>query len=424
MSKQLRPKSSFESHSASFYIFVMGSGRHLQIINPMGRESKSFTLFPLLPTELRLAVWQMSLKHGRLITIGLDSDKGGSDDQAEAHPYTKRNILGNIISDAGYHSIVDEPKLLSKLLRVSREARGAALSFYRVHLPCYFKDGKGQEISSTLPINPEFDIIALKSKEGGRYCIDFIHDVRAYDVRGIGLLNLALGHNEVASLAAIKSQDLGLAAQTAFTKTLLNLHEVIIIAVENAGRRYLGVRGGISSNDRYEFHRSRPVMSAIPSFDRLALDPRDRMDRDLSRVFVGTHDFRKTLVDWLIVFARWKISYPPQQGPKCFLMISTGGSSNNDIVDRESAAEWLRKEDELWNAGQRREATRILKKGYQMPLETPEELEMCPQPAIGFWLFPIQALVRGSRSGSHRQGHRNVDMRRFRPQLCLTHMSS
>ncbi|KAI1195948.1 hypothetical protein F5X97DRAFT_227837 [Nemania serpens] len=410
----------------------MNSGQHLQIINPVRRGTRSFPLFPTLPVELRLDIWEVSLKRGRLINISLTPRKeNGAHDQDEGPRYETHNALGNVVSGAQYQVTVQVqgPQLLSKLLRVSREARQAALRFYRVHLPCRLVVGDKEQSAGTLHLNPEFDIVGINPGSGDHDFAHFAHDIRAYDSVGVGLLNLALDLNGVNCLTRIDISDLEPAAQTTFTQTLLNLRQVFFTSIESAGRAYLGmVLSGIHTNDRYEFHRSRPIMSLTPSFDRLARDPRRNMERDLSRVYVGTFDPRRMVCMWQELLHRWNITHQPNGTPVYRLMVSTTGDArSSDIVDRESAAEWLRHEDKRWHSSQLRHADLIKRVGYNLPLESPEELEQAPRPAIGFWLFPIEAIgpVPGPEAledgnGFVWEAKRVVDMRQYWPELCLS----
>ncbi|KAI0099597.1 hypothetical protein GGR51DRAFT_391639 [Nemania sp. FL0031] len=411
----------------------MAPGQHLQIINPANHESRSFSPFLRLPTELRLDIWRLSLRRWRLIKIALapsEQDDGTQDQDAEPR-YTTRNVLGSIISGAPYRVIVKGPQLLSKLLRVNREARHAALGFYRVHLPCQLVGGDKVESFGTLPFNPEFDILHIQPGGGDHDFVHFLHDIRAYDKLGVGLLNLALDNNGVNNLFRIDGPTLECDGRDAFISTLLKLRQMFFISIESGGRTYLGVRSGIHTNDRYELHRSRPIMPAIPSFERSSRDPRDGLERDLSRVYVGTFDPRRMVSQWQKLLHRWNVIYTPGKAPEYSVIISTGvGSSSKDIISRDDASEWLQLEDERWIGGQQRHASRIIKKGYKLPLESPEELAKAPRPAIGFWLFPIEALgeipgpeALAENGESIWEAKRVVDMRKYWPELWLAHMA-
>ncbi|GAW19203.1 hypothetical protein ANO14919_086870 [Xylariales sp. No.14919] len=356
----------------------MISEQHLQIINPVHKKPTSFPFFPLLPAELRVDIWQFSLQRWRLIDVNLASKENNRDLGLDEEPcYTRRNKLGNIISGAHYQAAVKGSQLLSKLLRVNSEARQIALHFYRVHIPCRLVVGDKEENTDIFPFNPEYDILRVKPGRGDHDFAHFLHDIRACDILNIGLLNLALDLNAVNFLIRIELPELQLASRTAFTDTILNLREVFFVSIENAGRTYLGVLSGIHTNDRYEFHRSRPIMA-----------------------------------------------------PEYAFMVATGvGSGSKDIADRNDAAEWLRREEDRWIHGQKRHSSHMIRMGYKLPLESAEELENSPGPAIGFWLFPIEAIgpVPGSEALADDSEFawvtkRIVDMRKHRPQLCLARM--
>lgn len=400
----------------------MALPQHLELFNtPTNKESRSFTLFSRLPAELRLDIWQASLKHGRLVQVKIttaQNDDRGNSDQGEDSLYMNRNTLGNVVSGARYRLTV-KAQLYSKLLRVSREARQAALQFYRVHLPCRFRLG-ATESFGTLHLNPEFDILRVKAESAGHDLVHFLHDVRAHDILRRGLLNVALDVNVINRLVGVDVSVLEMEARCALTETLRGLQQVFFISVERAGRIYLGARYGLHTNDRYEFHRSRPLLSAIPSFDRLAQDPRGNMERDLSRVYAGTFDARQMVCRWRELLCDWDAAHPPHEGPEYRFMVATDAA---EIADRETASRWLLREDQRWIDGQNARSARIIKKGYQLPLESTEDLERAPRPTLGFWLFPIEALGSLPEPEAYAEfgweSKRIVDMRQYRPELCL-----
>ncbi|KAI1123210.1 hypothetical protein F5Y10DRAFT_57614 [Nemania abortiva] len=410
----------------------MASEQHLQIINPTYRGSGSFSLFPRLPVELRLDIWQLSLKHWRLLNITLAPKQNGDAQDQDSEPQcTTQNALGNVVSGECYQVVAKAPKLLSKLLRVNREARQAALGFYRVHLPCRLVTSNKVESIGILPFNPEFDVLHVKPGKGDHDFVHFLHDIRALDKLGVGLLNLALDLNGINNLFKINNTSLECAGWAAFASTLLNLRQIFFVTIESVGRIYHGARSGIHTNDRYEFHRSRPIMPGTVQFDRLHRDPRDGLERDLSRTYVGTPDPRQTVHRWQELLTRWKIQYEPQKAPEYGIIVSTGyATGSKNIVSREAAAEWLRREEERWINGQQRHASRILAAGHKLPLESPDDLEKAPRPAIGFWVFPIEAIEALPGPEAHAdnivvpwQSKRMVDMRKYWPELWLARMT-
>ncbi|KAH8156565.1 hypothetical protein CIB48_g11682 [Xylaria polymorpha] len=414
-------------------VYREASKQHLQIINPVYREAYSFPLFSLLPTELRLDIWQLSLQRSRLIGIELAHRNSQDELQDEELLYRTRNDTRRVISGEHYSITANGSQLLSKLLRVSSEARQAALQFYRVHLPCHF-EFDGRQGHGTLLFNPEFDILHIQLRQDTHYFADFLHDLRAYDPQDVGLLNLALDQDGVANLWGIDISSHGVASRAALSDIVANLQEVYFLCLENAGRLHYGPRGEIHTVTGFEIHRSRPMMSAIPTFDRLSQDPRDGMTRDLSRVFVGTFDPRIMICRWNMLVEKLQIRHS-HRGPEHRFLVATGWGSarmaKKKISNRESAAEWLQREEERWIRGQLRHASSILRRGGKFPVESAEDLERAPRPAVGFWLFPIEALgpVPGREAlldagddGFQWESKRVVDMQQYWPELCLASM--
>lgn len=115
----------------------MSSQPHLRIFNcsPTTHDERSdFHLFPLLPKELRLKIWRHTLQRRRIIHLRLNNQRGQTPSEAGENPESTSN-------GERYFTVVDGSKILSKLLRVSRESREEALMFCRVHLPCRFTGG-------------------------------------------------------------------------------------------------------------------------------------------------------------------------------------------------------------------------------------------------------------------------------------------
>ncbi|KAK7212491.1 hypothetical protein V2G26_019669 [Clonostachys chloroleuca] len=98
---------------------------HLQLFNPiLGHGSEqSFPQFSKFPLEIRVHIFKLSLLRERFFQLWLERD-----DQLVG---PKDRISGN-----RYIVNVQGRNIHSKLLRVNRDARHAALAFYRVHIPC------------------------------------------------------------------------------------------------------------------------------------------------------------------------------------------------------------------------------------------------------------------------------------------------
>ncbi|KAK4107678.1 hypothetical protein N656DRAFT_802440 [Canariomyces notabilis] len=162
-------------------------------------SDRKFQLFSRLPLELRRDIWDTFLQEHRILHIGVRS----SDRPDPAGSYTQKNHLGNIRSGKNYSLSIDKYHSDSPLLRVSSEARAAALAFYRVHLPC--SQGLDAVTSRILYFNPDFDFLHVQILVTGEHehtevplappdlLADVFYDCKAYDPKGHGIRNLMVG---------------------------------------------------------------------------------------------------------------------------------------------------------------------------------------------------------------------------------------
>lgn len=152
---------------------------------------REFHIFSRFPSEISLMIWEHVLRSNRLIFINViyNEDGSSSSEQCLQSSDLPRNWLGNTISDEGYELRVITDHRISPLLQATRQSRQAALSFYRVHIP-YNHRAHGEK--HCFYINPELDILRIKSKGPPELLADFIHDMKAYDPQGVGLLNIAI----------------------------------------------------------------------------------------------------------------------------------------------------------------------------------------------------------------------------------------
>jgi hypothetical protein len=108
-----------------------------EALSPAPSKAESFP-FPRLPAELRLHVWLLYLRWHRMIEIDIyGCPENKKPDSPSFRHYIDRNHLGRVISGGRYIVTIrgHESKTTPLILKVNREARGAALRFYRVHLP-------------------------------------------------------------------------------------------------------------------------------------------------------------------------------------------------------------------------------------------------------------------------------------------------
>ena len=183
------------NHDTSFKVY---NDLHFRPAHPP--TSDSWPIFPLLLPELRLRIWQCFLQRHRMIELEICA--GADEDGTQSRYDTERNHLGNIISGRGYSLLIEGRGFaasLSPLLQVSSEARHAALTFYRVHLPF-----PGQHGEQVLYLNPEFDVLYVRpgirpptlsptEVSPVAVLIDFLNDMRAYDPKDRGYA-ISRGH--------------------------------------------------------------------------------------------------------------------------------------------------------------------------------------------------------------------------------------
>jgi len=401
-------------------IVTMDTPQHLSMINDYyntsNRDDAGFMPFPQLPIELRLEIWRLSIVKQRLIEIQLYYHDAHSGDSEE---YKYIAVVGNGV------------QLHSKLLRVNREAREAALEFYRIHIPCVLLTGDNlarhhrsgdieflddpQTHLRPLYLNPEHDILHIKAPQPAEHTfIAFIHDLKTYDPRGIGLVRLALGTNTISALfEASNNTTLTQASASPFS----NLRNLIFTMHGHVGRAIIGhlidhPAAGV------RFNHSLPVKALAPAFD-LAPDPRskDQLGVDL-RYICAFGDLCRMREQMQHVLQAWGIHQKPRER---VLFAYDLYSFEPPIVDAKTAAAFLREEHENWLRVQVQRRFWVERAGKTIPVETEEELERVARPAVGFWLFDADA-VGPPEEGDMFQIKRTLDLRTHWPELALSRL--
>ncbi|KAI0597523.1 hypothetical protein F4775DRAFT_593216 [Biscogniauxia sp. FL1348] len=341
-----------------------------------------FPLFPQLPTELRLKIWQLSLERQRLIKVHLISR--AIMDLLIAH---RNEEPDSHDKNSPYCAIVDGTPMRSKLLRVCVEARQQALAFYRVRIPCRFASGNGFSLDETtapgtLYFNPEHDFlhVSQQTHEFAR----FVYDLRTrHDPRHVGLRNLAVDSTGLTGSCGLCLLDPGRlepGPRAELAATLQHLREVFFVSVQAAGRQTHGVLGGAPTNE-FAFNRAFPVMAAPAPFERLARDPRPIADH-LRRVLVNS-DPRPMLRDWRRLLASFGVSPPQTQTQHRFLLAYEPSPRVGDTLVRSRAiAEgFLTREQQTWS-----DVVAAAKAAGRDVWDGDGET------AFGFWLFPVDFL--------------------------------
>ena len=368
---------------------------HLQIFNfdrEIHNTKSAFTLFPLLPPEIRLKIWRHLLEHHRIITVHWGIQLEPLVEPTENHA---RPIIN------GYQSF-------DKLLHVNHESRRTALSFYRVHIPCKIRrgpTGEGEITPGIFYFNPEYDFLLLNSGLWAKdTLIEFLYHLKnTYDPCHVGLLNLAVTGNGLNGndLCDLEPSDINPDVGASFTETLTHLRYTFFVQTVSAGRHVTGISSGIGSETI--LNRSFPILTTTTSFELLSSDPRP-IAGDLEQVYVETDPFGM-LSPWQQLLKKWNAS--PSRIQYRFMLAYTPPGLTH-IYDRKSAENWIQKEEYEWTGGWRMD-DRLTENnwGYRFWEDSNkistgpigalhekyvnEDLEKAVRPALGFWLFPIHA---------------------------------
>jgi hypothetical protein len=396
----------------------MSQKPHLQIFNDAQathNNESNFPLFPLLPKELRLKIWQHSLQRQRIIKVHLHAEKLFEEEQPDTQA-TKS--ITSTSKNERYRAYVNGYQVLSKLLRVNAEAREAALGFYRVHIPCWLKLGETYagfppESPGILYFNPEYDFLHISSELWVEdTLVDFLYHLRTtYDPHHVGLLNLAVDFNGLNAndMFQLEPSKLDPRVRAAFVETLTQLREVFLVSEQAAGRQIPKYFGFIT-NEPF-FNRSLPIMGqSASSFERLHRDPRP-IAQDLRRMFLAGSNPRRMFHLWQQLLNRFGVIPPQIEYRLCLSCVLP--SLGNRIYDHQSAERWLQLEEEHWT---RANPDLDRDQGGGSEKNKNEEIANAVQSAIGFWLFPIEVL---DAKGFPYSTHDMFDMSAYWPELAL-----
>ncbi|ORY02676.1 hypothetical protein BCR34DRAFT_591847 [Clohesyomyces aquaticus] len=399
--------------------------QHLQIINPSFRndEHDTFHHFPRLPPELRLRIWELSVQKHRLLEAQITSKFHDTKNP----PYS---TLDELFSDRKYIILVRGIQLHSKLLRVSRESRKEALRFYRVHIPCYLHKARSVRgyKRSILYFNPEYDYMhVILNGSTSHDFIDLIHDLKSQDPRGVGFINVALGGSSDTHRIALSylsmTSTFNSPARATFIDFLTSLKNILWMAQSPAGRimqgRYIHPRC-----PTYAFNHSMPVKASSPSFSLLEKDSRP-ISSDLKHILTHSPDPREIRAVWRDILKNWGVRREMPVRERVLFAFDPFSYEGEDIYDFKSAEKFLEEEQEEWVENQRFahefEPANAITTESAKPL--PTEGEAAVRPAIGFWLFPAEALGETENgNGQSPSGKRVFDMTGHWPEIALAHL--
>lgn len=376
-----------------------------------------FHLFPHLPKELRLQIWEAAVPRERMIHVSLKVHEGRRYELAAAEPrYLERNSLKKPISGERYRAVAEGEQLNSKFMRVNSEARSVALAFYRVHIPVYLSGPKLTE-RTMLYFNPEHDFLHIRAEAPIKETlIDFLWDLRAYDPKDIGLLKLAIDLEGFCAndLQYLRRSDLFLIRQRqALVESLSQLKEVWFLNLQSpSGMRKQPV-GTIIPQGRSG--GVLPVAGGSPTLERLGADPRKGLEQALERVYMGDIDPREVLFRWRRLLKTWEIDYEDGQVNYRVIFAITPERHRRtwQIKELDQAMQFLTLEAEPVPSA--------------LPMQSRiEQAHQCTT-AVGFWSFPVESI------GQIREGEkladmdfypgRVLDMREHWPELIVSKLS-
>lgn len=412
--------------------------------------NQEFTCFPELPYDLRREIWDMSLRQPRVVSLTIlpkarrpwqqnfpslmprfTFPSGNYPFQTFFQPPSISTShvpeVSGIAEDPDTSKDTTRPyKLLvcdnirrPPLLRVNRESRSAALSFYRVQFPPHWTlSSKSGEHEAMYPIpvcqprridrkcapcplylNPEHDYLKVNfpefRSEGGSLC-DFMRDLKNSDPRGKGLLNLIVGSGGTRYRPdSFDAVAWGVCPEVA-KEVIGNLRELWFMMV----------------TDR-SMNRSFPISARAGSFTLLRTDPR-HIDPYLQRMAIPCQDLSKTYKSpWQqLENSLGIVRSEPLQIRYALQGLSEASTEylNRQIMDRvqlrEFAAVSQNKSNYSFGRG---------RCGHAARCEVPDD-ENIPLVA-GLWLFPESIVVPVLDAGP--SGAMLVDLSAHRPQLCV-----
>ena len=236
-------------------------------------NSQPFLLFACLPGEIRLEIWRCSMQRERIIHVELTS----IDENVDKRYANVNHLQRPTIEEAKYKLLVNGWQVLSKFLRVNSESRQEALRFYRVHIPCWFQGKGGEEQRQVLYINPEYDfILPVPRTLTPGILTDFLYDLKAYDPKDIGLVNLAINRcceldDSFGDFWTDVTRVSDEPARTAVKDILSQIKEIFFVAM--CDPESMGACLDADEMPTY-INKSYPTAAHTATFDRVGLDPR------------------------------------------------------------------------------------------------------------------------------------------------------
>ncbi|KAF5608004.1 hypothetical protein FPANT_633 [Fusarium pseudoanthophilum] len=419
-------------------------GELVSLLNQKFPNSDSiFHLFPRLPTELRLMIWDLSLTCERYIKVELCTrNKRTGKMYCNVTPFKSWRLR------EPYWILLHHPPKRSALFSTSVESRTSAQRFYRVALPCLYARKSPSAIDSlemcgqstehnpqgtglihdrpygakipkqdqvlvqgTFVLNPELDTLEV---DGVTLFANFANDVWDHDPRKVGLRHVAF-LDSYSFRREFRKLPRHAPSEELLRQVVARLQSVTFIHYANVDKIF--DECPTPNQGLLSYCCSLPVAGATGDFSRQQ-DPRlighevfENIFFDIASRFLG-----QSYKEWMEMVERLGVTTP------CVCKIAyTAHRSKLPTGDESGTVTHL----ECQGAGpeqQLRERRYPCQPQRLLHLEEATgQLNGGVEIAIGFWSFPVEALDHFSRSQnrSDRQLWSFHDLSAAQPELCL-----
>ncbi|CEJ94920.1 hypothetical protein VHEMI10427 [[Torrubiella] hemipterigena] len=308
----------------------------------------TFPLFARLPVELRLAIWREAISVSRFIHIELWDDPACctlTTDPQIAY-YKTTNILGNIVSGYPYciNMAPSDEGSCSAIGKVNRESRQMFLNIYRIQVPV--KVGRAAMVADGtryLYINPDVNILWLETDHAFKTnltMLSFVHDIIAYDPRGVGMTKLGLHNNRWNPLEGLLPNSLPLTLQRSLSIMFSTSLEIFYSIISLDLGHHITVSRIQSTNTIVHNYQATPVFSSAQIYRRIECDPRDI--QACLQNFKLHEDMRR----YVHTFNRFKAACKVARDIPMRYLLLCELDPNSSISSREAFSDIMQRKDE------------------------------------------------------------------------------
>lgn len=455
MGTNLKPQLSRPPEPHGFSIF--NDNYHPKLNRGGGnRDENAFPLFGLLPAELRLRIWVISLEQHRFLrTVLYRPTERTMDEVPDEADWPSELSTSSLADDESGLDSAKKPTYRvfflntppsSALYEACSESARVARSFYSIPVPYSLTPPRettwpGQH--SVTAVNPEWDILDIHSSDNSRtaeHIVEFLHDLRTADPRGKGTASLCIDQSQVKALAELNISRLAAPILESYKATVAGLCRLYWRTVpEEQGRVMAGWPYHTQTLPWYNV--SMPLMADLSTIRFTGTDIRP-IAPDLHQVWFG-HDPRNLPALWDQVERNLGVCTGSQKttrgqnaGLQCRILLASEPSTR--IIDRASVDIYLASEvqrfcnlldDEwaglplhksMWRTALGRYAPEV--DTLSMNSEEFATLRVSTT-AVGFWLLDPEVLgpVSDDPITAYYQSKTviNISKLAIKPELCL-----